>query len=266
MTNETIAIQQPNATLYVSNIDWSIKKPMLRRALYSLFSRHGKILEVITLRKEGLRGQAWVMFDDVQAATKALQTEQGFHFFGRDLKIQYAHETSDRIAKRDGTYVPKAKRTKLTSSTVAPTTPSATTTTITEAPSTHVDMTMTTQQQQPPPPSSSSDTTTTALPPPPTTTTTAMEENSTTTTTTITENTTTPSHILFAQDLPSECNEMMLAMLFRQYKGYKETRIPRQGLAFVEFDDEPHATIALKALQGFKLTTNDTLTLKYGKA
>lgn len=51
---------------------------------------------------------------------------------------------------------------------------------------------------------------------------------------------------------------MMLAMLFRQHVGYKEVRIPRPGLAFVEFEDEPHATLALKALNGFKLTTTDS--------
>ena len=37
------AISTPNATIYVANIDWKIKKPLLKRALYSLFSRHGKV-------------------------------------------------------------------------------------------------------------------------------------------------------------------------------------------------------------------------------
>ena len=74
-----------------------------------------------------------------------------------------------------------------------------------------------------------------------------------------------PSNILFAESLPVECNEMMLAMLFRQYTGFKEVRIPRPGLAFIEFDDEPHATIALKSLNGLKITATDTLELKYGK-
>ena len=39
-------ISQPNNTLYVSNIDWKIKKPLLRRALYSLMTRHGKVSSV----------------------------------------------------------------------------------------------------------------------------------------------------------------------------------------------------------------------------
>jgi len=75
-----------------------------------------------------------------------------------------------------------------------------------------------------------------------------------------------PSNIIFAQSLPKDCNEMMLAMLFRQYPGYREVRIPRPSLAFIEFDDEPHASVALKALNGFKLTANDCLELNYGKA
>jgi U2 small nuclear ribonucleoprotein B'' len=58
----------------------------------------------------------------------------------------------------------------------------------------------------------------------------------------------------------------MLAMLFRQYTGFKEVRIRREGLAFVEFDDEPHATLALERLHGFKLTATHTLKLTYGKS
>lgn len=239
-------ILAPSNTVYVSNIDWKVKKPLLSRALYSLFTRHGKVrhpiavvvvdavdyvfvrshillfyhpfqvLEVIVLRRDGLRGQAWVIFEDVQAATAAVQAEQSFTFFGKDLKLAYAKETSDRIAKRDGTYVPKAKRKKL-QQTKAPTEAS-------------------------PAPSQPAVAATPSAPD------------------------AQPSHILFAKDLPTECNEMMLAMLFRQYTGFKEVRIPREGLAFIEFDDEPHATLALGRLNGFNLTTMDTLKLTYGKS
>jgi len=33
----------PFSTLYCSNIDWKIKKQVLRRSLHALFSRHGKV-------------------------------------------------------------------------------------------------------------------------------------------------------------------------------------------------------------------------------
>jgi U2 small nuclear ribonucleoprotein B'' len=179
-----------------------------------------QVLEIITLRRDGLRGQAWVIYEEVQAATVALQAENGFTFFGKDLQLAYAHETSDRIAKRNGTYVPKAKRKKVERATA-------------------VDPLITTATEQ-----------TDDVDDPPVLPTDTAE----------------PSHILFAQDLPSECNEMMLAMLFRQYAGFQEVRIPRQGLGFIEFDDEPHATLALERLNGFKLTTKDTLKLTYGKS
>lgn len=226
-------MNQPNATLYIKNIDWKIKKGLLKRALYTIFSRHGKVVEIIALRKQGLRGQAFVIMDNVQAATAALQAEQGFSFFGKDMVIEYAKAKSDRIAKRDGDYVPKAKRQKLQAEQQqeaeraeeaaeaekpdeeeagAPATDAATTTEAAAAP---------------------------AAP---------------------------PSKILLAQNLPAECNEMMLGMLFQQYAGYKEVRVPRPGLAFIEFEDEAHATIAMKALNQFKLTPKDNLDLTYGKA
>ncbi|GAX12656.1 U2 small nuclear ribonucleoprotein B'' [Fistulifera solaris] len=205
---------QPNPTLYLKNIDWKIKKPFLRRALYSLFTRHGKVHEVIVLRREGLRGQAWIIFDDVQAAVAALQAEQGFTLFGKDLVIEFAKAPSDRISRRDGTYVPKAKRAKTDDkradenegTTAATAVPAATP--LPEAP---------------------------------------------------------PSKYLLADNLPQECNEMMLGMLFRQYAGFKEVRMPRPGLAFVEFEDEPHATLAKNGLNGFQITANDRLNLNYGK-
>lgn len=37
------ALETPVSTLYCSNIDWKIKKQVLRRSLHALFSRHGKV-------------------------------------------------------------------------------------------------------------------------------------------------------------------------------------------------------------------------------
>lgn len=224
-----VVLQQPNATLYVKNIDWKVKKPLLRRALYSLFSRHGKVLEIIALRRTGLRGQAWVIFDDITAATAALQAEQGFTFFGKDMVLEYALEKSDRIAKRDGTYVPKERRPKK----VKPD-PSQQENNVADG-------------QVPDQDAAAAAAAGTAPPPPE-------------------APTAPPSKYLLAQDLPAACNDMMLAMLFRQYQGFQEVRMPRPGLAFVEFDDEPSATQAMKGLSGFKLTGQDTLKLDYGKA
>lgn len=226
----------------------------------ALRNGHYQILEIVTLRRDGLRGQAWVLFEDVAAATAALNAENDFSFFGRPIKVSYAREKSDRIAKMDGTFVPKDRREKRRkrdaesaggSSAKQPRVDGGAQVAV-EDPSALVGggagedgaaAAAAAAAGAPPPPP----------PPPPPPAAPAQEEA-------------LPSKILFAQDLPPECNEMMLAMLFRQHVGYKEVRIPRPGLAFVEFEDEPHATLALKALNGFKLTTTETLKLTYGKS
>ena len=212
---------------------------------------HYQILEIVTLRRDGLRGQAWVIFEDVAAATAALNAENGFSFFGRPIKVSYAREKSDRVAKMDGTFVPKdrrEKRRKRDAESVGGSPPKQPRMdgggqVAVEDPSALVGEDGPAAAAGAPPPP----------PPPPPPAAPAQEEA-------------LPSKILFAQDLPPECNEMMLAMLFRQHVGYKEVRIPRPGLAFVEFEDEPHATLALKALNGFKLTTTESLKLTYGKS
>ena len=225
-------MNEPNQTLYVANIDWKVKKQVLKRSLHILFSRHGKILDIIALRKDGLRGQAFVIFDDVQSATAALQAEQGFTFFGKDLRIQYAKEKSDRIAKMDGTFVPKDRRkSKDANKRVGEANDGNDMKRIKVEEGNENGVSV-------------------------------ADPNSLTKT----EEQSPPSNILFADSLPKDCNEMMLACLFRSYVGYKEVRIPRTGLAFIEFDDEPHATVAKKALDGFKLSADDTLNLKYGKS
>jgi U2 small nuclear ribonucleoprotein B'' len=76
-----------------------------------------------------------------------------------------------------------------------------------------------------------------------------------------------PHRILFAQNLPDECNDQMLATLFQQYPGFQEVRMApgKKGIAFVEFQDVVQAGIAMQQLNGFQLSANDTLHLTYGK-
>ena len=46
-----------------------------------------------------LRGQAWVVFADITAATNALRMMQGFPFYEKPLKIAYAKTKSDVVAR-----------------------------------------------------------------------------------------------------------------------------------------------------------------------
>lgn len=76
-----------------------------------------------------------------------------------------------------------------------------------------------------------------------------------------------PNNILFVQNLPHETTPMMLQMLFLQYPGFKEVRMieTKPGIAFVEYTDEMQSTVAMQALQGFKLTPQNPMLITYAK-
>ncbi|EXA53081.1 U2 small nuclear ribonucleoprotein B'' [Fusarium oxysporum f. sp. raphani 54005] len=76
----------PNQTLYVTNLPSSkIQKADLRTALYLLFSTYGPVLDVVALKTMKMRGQAHIVFRDVQSATQAMRSLEGQAFLGRDL-------------------------------------------------------------------------------------------------------------------------------------------------------------------------------------
>ncbi len=51
-----------------------------------------------------MKGQAFVVFKDVQQASEAMRGLQKMSFFDRELDIHYAKNKSDAIAKREGQY------------------------------------------------------------------------------------------------------------------------------------------------------------------
>jgi len=75
----------PNQTLYCTNLPDKLKKPDLRLALYTLFSTYGTVLDVVAMKTEKMRGQAHIVFRDIQASTQAMRALQGFDFFGKEM-------------------------------------------------------------------------------------------------------------------------------------------------------------------------------------
>lgn len=165
--------------------------------------------------------QAWVVFEDVAAATNALRQMQGFPFYDKPMRVAFGKTKSDVVAKRDGTYVKREKRKR-----PAPPGPKET-----------------------PAVAASSNGTQLAKK--------ALMESVNT----------TPSNVLFAQELPDDCTDMMLAILFQQYSGFKEVRmVPgKKGIAFVEFTDEMQAGVALQGLNNFKISPEATMQLSFAK-
>ena len=57
-----------------------------------------------------MRGQAFVIFNDINSASNALRSMQGFPFYDKPMRIQYCKTQSDVIAKRYGTFVERPKK------------------------------------------------------------------------------------------------------------------------------------------------------------
>lgn len=76
-----------------------------------------------------------------------------------------------------------------------------------------------------------------------------------------------PNKILFVQNLPDETTELALSMLFRQHNGFKEVRLVqgKAGIAFVEFENEYQAGVAMEALQRFKISATHSMRITFAK-
>lgn len=84
MSNSTGPLP-PNTTLYVKNIANKIKKEEVKRQLYCLFATYGKLLDVVATKTDGMRGQAFVVFQDLASSTAALRALDGFIFYDKPL-------------------------------------------------------------------------------------------------------------------------------------------------------------------------------------
>ena len=81
-----------------------IHKQTLRRSLYHIFSQYGSIMDVVALKTSRLRGQAWIVFEDIGSATRAMRGLQSFPFYDKPMRIAFAKTKSRAVAIEDGTY------------------------------------------------------------------------------------------------------------------------------------------------------------------
>lgn len=101
---------RPNHTIYINNVNDKIKKDELKRSLYALFSQFGQIIDIVAMKTMKMRGQAFVVFKELAASTNALRQLQGFPFYNKPMRIQYAKTDSEVISKMRGTYSDKEKK------------------------------------------------------------------------------------------------------------------------------------------------------------
>ncbi|XP_017519335.1 U2 small nuclear ribonucleoprotein B'' [Manis javanica] len=221
---------RPNHTIYINNMNDKIKKEELKRSLYALFSQFGHVVDIVALKTMKMRGQAFVIFKELGSSTNALRQLQGFPFYGKPMRIQYAKTDSDIISKMRGTFADKEKKKEKKKAKMVEQTAAA----ASKKPGQGTLNSANTQGNSTPNPQ---------VPDYP------------------------PNYILFLNNLPEETNEMMLSMLFNQFPGFKEVRLVpgRHDIAFVEFENDGQAGAARDALQGFKITPSHAMKITYAK-
>lgn len=84
------------------NLEERIKVDELVDALKELFSEYGEIIEIVAKTNLKAKGQAFIVFDDVESATKAIEEIQGFELFGKEMQLAYAKSKSDATIRRAG--------------------------------------------------------------------------------------------------------------------------------------------------------------------
>ena len=113
----------PNQTLYISNINEKVKINVLKRMLKMIFSQYGKISQIVARKSLKLRGQAWIVYSNVNSSVAALRGKQGLIFYDKQLvtgiifivsysvmivkiyyiqKIEFAKEKSHTVLMKEG--------------------------------------------------------------------------------------------------------------------------------------------------------------------
>jgi U2 small nuclear ribonucleoprotein B'' len=92
----------PCRTLYVRNLPEKLPAAKLRELLHAAASPHGAVVWVAAAKTLTLRGQAFLTFADLAGATAAMRALHGAQFLGRPLAVGYARSVSDRAAADPG--------------------------------------------------------------------------------------------------------------------------------------------------------------------
>lgn len=235
-------------TLYIKNIGDKIGIQELKRTLFSTFSAYGTILEICAHKGLKRRGQAWITYLEIENAIAAKKILDNYILIDRPISVQFAKAKSHVTQKVTGSWNPygrKAERIseieakKLTRGAIPK----------------YYDFDMESDDEE-----EQINITEEAKK--------AEEEPVVEKIVIPTIDLIPPNNVLFVQNLfdTVEETEMILDMLFGQYRGYKEARVPdKADIAFVEFETVEQASLALGDLNGYEIDTEKHMLIQYAK-
>ncbi|KAJ3387107.1 hypothetical protein HDU92_002145 [Lobulomyces angularis] len=240
-------------TLYIRNLHEKVRLETLKTSLNQIFKPYGPIKSLTCARHLRLRGQAFVVFENVESAKKALKDVNGFPLFSKPMDVQFSKKRSfcfikdqDQLntmkRKRDEIRIEKediAKKKKLEKQEKL--------------------LLNSAQQQQFQQQIQQFQSETDKGDP--------MQLSMQNQSSNITDQFLPPNKILFVQNLPKDTESQILSELFQQFPSFKEVRMVsgRGDIAFVEYDDEASSEVAKNTLNGYRLTDDKIIKVTFAK-
>lgn len=102
----------PNNTLYCQNLNERIPLRLLKEYLQKEMSKYGTVLVVMARKSLSMRGQAFVVFEELKSAIAALESLQSTKLFSKRMIIKFANYKSHIISHKDGTFEIEERRRK----------------------------------------------------------------------------------------------------------------------------------------------------------
>jgi U1 small nuclear ribonucleoprotein A len=231
-------LSSPNNTIYINNLNEKIKVDELKQALYQLFSQFGDIMEIHARKSFRMKGQAFIVYREINSATQAKNILNGFPLFGKQIRINYSKNVSDAIWKSSGSYSHKEKI-KLDQDRRK------------KREEEYHEIRRKTTNRVPGEKSKKENVKNEGIFG-------GMMQNH--------DMGSIPNNTLFIDGLPADITEPILRSVFSKYGGFREVRLfEGKGIAFVEYDSEVSAGGALLGLNGLPLTADCTLKISFAK-
>ncbi|KAI5305300.1 hypothetical protein KEM56_004786 [Ascosphaera pollenicola] len=221
----------PNNTVYVRNLEERMKIEELKESLQGIFEEFGTIVQIIAKTNLRAKGQAFIVFDNVESAAKAIDEVNDFDLFEKPMILDFARTKSDAIVLKEAgeTELEEHKRRR------------------------QADKERRQAEAQKrlkrPAPTATPEVAGLAGRPAKASRGAGLKNTSATATSVIPDEYLPPNKILFLREIPDSMDQDSLTALFSQFPGFQEVRmVPgRKGIAFVEYDTDAQATTAKEA-------------------
>ncbi|KAI4255578.1 MAG: hypothetical protein L6R42_006666, partial [Xanthoria sp. 1 TBL-2021] len=225
--------------VYVKNLEERIKIDDLKEALTEIFSEYGTVIDLIAKKNLKARGQAFVVFEDVESAERAIKEVQGFELFEKPMLLDYAKTRSDATVQKEGDEeeFELHKRRRLAEK---------------ERKQAHQ---AAEEQKRLKRPAVSTTVDAAAARPAKAARGAGLKSSNPAAGAVVPDEYLPPNKILFVQNLPEDYDVDGLTQIFGRFEGFREVRLvpSRKGIAFVEYEAEAGAISAKESTSGMGL-------------